>query len=200
MIAVAARWQLKDPDERQRFLWACGLCSGAAGLSVAANFAFTILDAFTLALVFALAVCRVRSAARGDRIRRYAEIAAAAVLPGAVITLFSAPSQMMLNWPKGQLGVWSKLAARNFSDGDRGVALPAQFADGRSAAADALRSVQPFDPRRRFFDGAAAVVVMSEEAADRLGLHPIAVVEAAGMAAGVFVAAGRSRARRSRPR
>jgi acetyl-CoA C-acetyltransferase len=35
-------------------------------------------------------------------------------------------------------------------------------------------------------DGAAAVVVMSEEAADRLGLHPIAVVEAYGMAAGAY--------------
>ena len=35
-------------------------------------------------------------------------------------------------------------------------------------------------------DGAAAVVVMSEEAADRLGLHPIAVIEAYGMAAGAY--------------
>ena len=35
-------------------------------------------------------------------------------------------------------------------------------------------------------DGAAAVVVMSEDAADRLGLHPIAVIEAYGMAAGAY--------------
>jgi acetyl-CoA C-acetyltransferase len=35
-------------------------------------------------------------------------------------------------------------------------------------------------------DGAAAVVVMSEEAADRLGMHPIAVIEAYGMAAGAY--------------
>ncbi|MEO8423688.1 MAG: acetyl-CoA C-acetyltransferase [Actinomycetota bacterium] len=35
-------------------------------------------------------------------------------------------------------------------------------------------------------DGAAAVVVMSEEAAERLGLHPIAVIEACGMAAGEY--------------
>jgi acetyl-CoA C-acetyltransferase len=35
-------------------------------------------------------------------------------------------------------------------------------------------------------DGAAAVVVMSEEAAERLGLHPVAVIEAYGMAAGAY--------------
>jgi acetyl-CoA C-acetyltransferase len=35
-------------------------------------------------------------------------------------------------------------------------------------------------------DGAAAVVVMSEEAADRLGLPPLAVIEAYGMAAGAY--------------
>ena len=35
-------------------------------------------------------------------------------------------------------------------------------------------------------DGAAAVVVTSEEAAERLGLHPIAVIEAYGMAAGAY--------------
>ena len=35
-------------------------------------------------------------------------------------------------------------------------------------------------------DGAAAVVVMSEEAAERLGLQPIAVIEAYGMAAGAY--------------
>jgi acetyl-CoA C-acetyltransferase len=35
-------------------------------------------------------------------------------------------------------------------------------------------------------DGAAAVVVMSEEAAERLGLHPIAGIEAYGMAAGAY--------------
>jgi len=35
-------------------------------------------------------------------------------------------------------------------------------------------------------DGAAAVVVMSQEAADRLGVHPIAVIEAYGMAAGAY--------------
>jgi acetyl-CoA C-acetyltransferase len=35
-------------------------------------------------------------------------------------------------------------------------------------------------------DGAAAVVVMSEEAAERLGLQPIAEIEAYGMAAGAY--------------
>ncbi len=35
-------------------------------------------------------------------------------------------------------------------------------------------------------DGAAAVVVMNEEAAERLGLQPIAVIEAYGMAAGAY--------------
>ena len=35
-------------------------------------------------------------------------------------------------------------------------------------------------------DGAAAVVVMNEDAAERLGLRPIAVIEAYGMAAGAY--------------
>jgi hypothetical protein len=75
----------------------CAVASACLAFSFAANFAFAIVDALTLAAIALWACARTHSAQACVR------VLGACVLPGLLVTLFlSAP--VVLHWPRGQLG------------------------------------------------------------------------------------------------
>ncbi|MBS1853995.1 MAG: hypothetical protein JST11_01415 [Acidobacteria bacterium] len=94
MAAIALAGYARDrgwPPER-----VCAIASACLALSVAANFPFAIVDAVTMAAIFAWACARTQA------FRARVRLLGASVLPGLLVTVFvSAPA--VLHWPKGQL-------------------------------------------------------------------------------------------------
>ncbi|SRR5579884_1625337 len=89
-LAAAAWWRGRGGSPVR----ACALCSASVALSFAANFSFAFADLCVLAAAASWILYRER--------RWYARIAAAAILPGAVVTALLTLSTL-LKWPKGQL-------------------------------------------------------------------------------------------------
>jgi hypothetical protein len=100
MFAVAAYGRLD--------ITACGLCSACAALSVAANFSFAFVCAFSMLAILVWACKRTM----GTRAR--AQLVIACVLPGLLVSVFLT-MPVVLNWSKGQMSYGAHSLAEMFT-------------------------------------------------------------------------------------
>ncbi len=96
-IAVVAASKREDVERPRPLLTACALGSVCAALSLVGNFSFALVDAAAMLMLYVWACGSPESAG----IKRKAQLLAASVLPGVLVTAVLAGSAL-LNWPKGQ--------------------------------------------------------------------------------------------------